>query len=118
VNPQFLSIGKRLAEVDDNEPKFPKGAYYLGKLVWSKGYRELVDLLSQNRDALGNINMDLFGSGEDSDAVRAEVQKYGLALNFHPGRDHADAALHGYDPLRLNNLNVFCLEVNFLYTQF
>lgn len=103
MNPQFLSIGKRIAEADCNEPKFPKGAYYLGKMIWGKGYRELVDLLAQNKEVLGNINMDLFGSGEDSDAVRAEAEKYGLALNFHNGRDHADAALHGYDILLLNN---------------
>ncbi|KAG0622842.1 hypothetical protein M758_3G127900 [Ceratodon purpureus] len=96
VNPQFLSIGKRLAETDSNEPKFSKGAYYLGKMIWGKGYRELVDLLAQNKEVLGNINLDLFGSGEDSDAVKAEAQKYGLALNFHPGRDHADSSLHGY----------------------
>jgi hypothetical protein len=62
--------------------------------------------------------MDLFGSGEDSDAVKAEVQKYGLALNFHPGRDHADAALHGYDLVRLNNLNVFFLELSFFIHNF
>jgi digalactosyldiacylglycerol synthase len=36
VNPQFLSIGKRLAEADDIEPKFSKGAYYLGKMIWGK----------------------------------------------------------------------------------
>lgn len=94
VNPQFLSIGRRLAELDGGEPKFTKGAYYLGKMIWGKGYRELVDLLAQKKDDLGNIHMDLFGSGEDSEAVKAEVAKHGLALTFHQGRDHADAALH------------------------
>ena len=33
INPQFLSTGKKFAEVDSNEPKFTKGAYYLGKMV-------------------------------------------------------------------------------------
>lgn len=96
VNPQFLSIGKRLAEADSDEPKFTKGAYYLGKMLWGKGYRELVDLFAQNKEVLGNINMDLFGSGEDSDAVKAEAQNYGLAFYFYQGRDHADSTLHGY----------------------
>ena len=95
VNPQFLSIGKKFAEADSNEPKFTKGAYYLGKMVWAKGFRELVDLLAENKEVLGNFNMDVFGSGEDSDAVRAEAQKYGLAVNFHQGRDHADVSLQG-----------------------
>jgi len=117
VNPQFLSIGKRFAEVNGNEPKFLKGAYYLGKMIWGKGYRELVDLLAQNKEDLGNIKMDIFGSGEDSDAVRAEVEKYGLALKFHAGRDHADAALHGYDPLYLNNRNLCSPEPSFFYAQ-
>ncbi|XP_024380254.1 digalactosyldiacylglycerol synthase 2, chloroplastic [Physcomitrium patens] len=96
VNPQFLRIGKGLAEIEGNEPKFSMGAYYLGKMVWGKGYRELVDLLVQNKEVLCNINLDIFGSGEDSDAVRDEAQQNGLALNFYPGRDHADASLHGY----------------------
>ena len=95
VNPQFLSIGKRLAEADSDEPKFTKGAYYLGKMIWGKGYRELVDLFAQNKEVLGNINMDLFGSGEDSDAVKAEAQNFGLAFYFYQGRDHADSSLHG-----------------------
>ena len=95
VNPQFLKVGKSLAEVEDSETRFSKGAYYLGKMIWGKGYRELVDLLAENKNALGNIALDVFGSGEDSEEVQAEAQKHGLAMNFHKGIDHADPSLYG-----------------------
>ena len=74
---------------------FSKGAYYLGKMVWGKGYRELLDLLEENRESLGDIDVDVFGSGADSGEVRAEAHAKKLRVKFHPGRDHADTSLHG-----------------------
>ena len=74
---------------------FSKGAYYLGKMVWGKGYRELLDLLEENKESLGDIDVDVFGSGADSGEVRAEAQAKKLRVKFHPGRDHADTSLHG-----------------------
>jgi digalactosyldiacylglycerol synthase len=41
-------------ESENSKARFSKGAYYLGKMVWGKGYRELVDLLAQNKDVLEN----------------------------------------------------------------
>lgn len=74
---------------------FPKGAYFLGKMVWGKGYRELIDLLEKHKQDLQNLSVDVFGNGEDSTEVRAEAEKLGLRLKFHQGRDHADTSLHG-----------------------
>ncbi|GJP47046.1 hypothetical protein CLOM_g6277 [Closterium sp. NIES-68] len=97
VGVKFLDIGQRVArEMHAGGKPFSQGAYYLGKMVWGKGYRELVDLLAENRDALGGIKVDVFGSGEDSDAVRAEARAKGLSMKFHAGRDHADASLHKF----------------------
>ena len=52
-----------------------------------------MDLSVENKEVLGNFNMDDFRSKEDSDAVRTEAQKYILALNFCQGRDHGDVSL-------------------------
>ncbi|CAM6034254.1 unnamed protein product [Sphagnum compactum] len=97
VSPKFLDVGKRLAsEGKEGKPVFSKGAYYLGKMIWAKGYRELVDLLVQNKDELEGLNLDVYGSGQDSHEVVSAAEKHGLAMNFHQGRDHADNSLHGY----------------------
>ncbi|KAH8942657.1 hypothetical protein BDL97_13G004400 [Sphagnum fallax] len=64
VSPKFLDIGKQLAnESENSKARFSKGAYYLGKMVWGKGYRELVDLLAQNKDVLDNTQLDVFYEG-------------------------------------------------------
>lgn len=96
VGIKFLNVGDAMAaEQQAGRAPFSKGAYYLGKMVWSKGYRELVDLLHQNYGSLGSqLNVDVFGSGEDSEAVRSEASAKGLKLQFHKGRDHADTSLH------------------------
>ncbi|CAK9235152.1 unnamed protein product [Sphagnum troendelagicum] len=97
VSPKFLAVGKRVAsEGKEGKPVFSKGAYYLGKMIWAKGYRELVDLLVQNKDELEGLNLDVYGSGQDSHEVVSAAEKHGLAMNFHQGRDHADNSLHGY----------------------
>ena len=45
VNPKFLKIGEKMAaERQNGQQVFSKGAYFLGKMVWAKGYRELIDL--------------------------------------------------------------------------
>ncbi|CAI5504506.1 unnamed protein product [Closterium sp. Naga37s-1] len=97
VGVKFLNIGQRVAaEMQDGGKPFSQGAYYLGKMVWGKGYRELVDLLAENRGALGGLKVDVFGSGEDSEAVRSEAKAKGLSMKFHAGRDHADSSLHKF----------------------
>ncbi|XP_021855420.2 digalactosyldiacylglycerol synthase 1, chloroplastic isoform X2 [Spinacia oleracea] len=97
VNPKFLEIGEKLAsERAAGQQAFSKGAYFLGKMVWAKGYRELLDLLSKHKTELSSLKLDVFGNGEDSHEVQSTAQKLKLDLNFQKGRDHADDSLHGY----------------------
>lgn len=109
VGPRFLETGKRLAsEFEEGKPTFSKGAYYLGKMIWGKGYRELVDLFVENKDQLSNVELDVFGSGEDSHEVHAEAHQNGLRMKFHQGRDHGDHLLHGYD-IHLRHCSFCCI---------
>lgn len=97
VNPKFLQIGEKLAaERVLGKPAFSKGAYFLGKMVWAKGYRELIDLLGKHKQDLDGFNLDVFGNGEDAYEVQKAAKRLDLNLNFLKGRDHADDSLHGY----------------------
>ncbi|CAH2054020.1 unnamed protein product [Thlaspi arvense] len=97
VNPKFLMIGEKVAEERSRgEQAFSKGAYFLGKMVWAKGYRELIDLMGKHKSDLGSFNLDVYGNGEDAVEVQRAAQKLDLNVNFLKGRDHADDSLHKY----------------------
>ncbi|EPS70427.1 digalactosyldiacylglycerol synthase 1, chloroplastic, partial [Genlisea aurea] len=94
VNPTFLKIGERIAaEKERGERTFSKGAYFLGKMVWAKGYRELIDLLSKQKKNLDGFDLDVYGNGEDAREVQAAARSLDLNINFMKGRDHADDSL-------------------------
>ena len=65
VADSFLSVGEKKSKVrKDGAPRFSKGAYFLGKCVWAKGYTELIELLSENKDKLGgDVSVDCYGTG-------------------------------------------------------
>lgn len=68
---QFLAVGdKKSAPVGEGEERFSRGAYFMGKAVWAKGYTELLSLLESHRTA-GNPEhaIDCYGNGEDLEAV-------------------------------------------------
>lgn len=95
VNPLFLEIGQRMVK-EYGLKNFSKGAYYIGKMLWGKGYRELLDLLAMHKNDLEGFQVDVFGNGEDSKEVQETAHKQGLPINFNPGIDHANELLHGY----------------------
>ncbi|KAK4268769.1 hypothetical protein QN277_022010 [Acacia crassicarpa] len=97
VNPKCLAISKNKMELLQNGGHaFTKGAYYIGKMVWSKGYKELIRLLSDHQKDLVRLEVDLFGSGEDSDEVQDAVKNLELVVRVHPARDHVDPIFHDY----------------------
>jgi digalactosyldiacylglycerol synthase len=98
VNPKFLEIGMKMREKQQKlgSEAFSKGAYYIGKMVWSKGYKELLKLLKVHQKELTGLEVDLFGSGEDSSQIEEAANKLDLTVRVHPGRDHADPLFHDY----------------------
>ncbi|KAF2282568.1 hypothetical protein GH714_043197 [Hevea brasiliensis] len=91
VNPKFLEIGLQSRRHD-----FTKGTYYIGKMVWSKGYKELLKLLCDHQKELAELEVDLYGSGEDSGHVQEAAKELELVVRVNPGRDHADPVFHDY----------------------
>ncbi|GJT54281.1 retrotransposon-related protein [Tanacetum coccineum] len=51
---------------EDGEQKFTKGAYFLGKMVWAKEYRKLIDLLSKQKNNLNGFKLGVYGNGENA----------------------------------------------------
>uniref|UniRef100_A0A0A9F845 Digalactosyldiacylglycerol synthase 2, chloroplastic n=1 Tax=Arundo donax TaxID=35708 RepID=A0A0A9F845_ARUDO len=40
--------------------------------------------------------MELYGSGEDADEVKASAERLNLDISLYPGRDHGDSIFHDY----------------------
>ncbi|KAK9274390.1 hypothetical protein L1049_019204 [Liquidambar formosana] len=93
----FLKLARKRESNNRMESRsFSKGAYYIGKMVWSKGYKELLKLLGDHQKELTGLEVDLYGNGEDSDQVQEAAKKLELTVRVHPGRDHADPLFHDY----------------------
>nr|XP_048334102.1 digalactosyldiacylglycerol synthase 2, chloroplastic-like [Ziziphus jujuba var. spinosa] len=97
VNPKFLEIGKKtIQRQQSGNQAFTKGAYYIGKMVWNKGYKELLELLRDHQKELVELEVDLYGSGEDSQQIQQAAEKLELVVRVHPGCDHADPLFYDY----------------------
>ncbi|XP_074579901.1 digalactosyldiacylglycerol synthase 2, chloroplastic-like [Curcuma longa] len=97
VNPKFLEVGKMKHELKQRgHIAFSKGAYFIGKMIWSKGYRELLQLLSDHQDELSELQIDLYGNGEDYDEIQDYFNRLTLGTRIYPGRDHVDSLFHDY----------------------
>eukprot|EP00741_Cyanophora_paradoxa_P008149 tig00001264_g7886.t1 len=59
-------------------PVGPGNAYFVGKLVWAKGLRELLDALALPEAAAPGappVALDVYGAGPDQDAMRAYAER-------------------------------------------
>lgn len=98
VRSEFLAIGDRSHRSAEGAAK----AYYLGKALYPKGWRELLDLLITAGPELSDLVVDGFGSGPDYEEIVEEangLSENSAKLNMHPGIDHADTPIHGYGVL-------------------
>jgi digalactosyldiacylglycerol synthase len=70
VRDQFVEIG-----TERRGKPFSKGAYFLGKMLWAKGYTQLVELMEDHTARTGEkMVVDFFGAGPDLPAVKARVR--------------------------------------------
>ena len=99
VCPHFLAIGDTCSKLaaGGGEEAYFKGAYFVGKALWSKGYRELLDLMHVQRQRDGAaFELDAFGGGEDKEAVAALAKERELDVRMLGPLDHAHERVHGY----------------------
>ena len=91
VRADFLAIGRT------RRRRWRKGAYFIGKVLWAKGHRLLIDYLQLQRDrGEPPTHVDVYGKGEDLEAVRAEADERALDIAFLGSIDHAAESLRDY----------------------
>lgn len=94
VRDKFIDIGRR------RSGPFPKGAYFMGKVLWAKGYRDLIDNMVEHHHRTGEaLPIDFFGAGSDVEEVQAEIAaEPGLAVVNFDARvaDPTGTNLQGY----------------------
>eukprot|EP00882_Tetradesmus_deserticola_P010522 GHRQ01011114.1.p1 GENE.GHRQ01011114.1~~GHRQ01011114.1.p1 ORF type:complete len:512 (+),score=294.09 GHRQ01011114.1:159-1538(+) len=98
VSPNFLRVGEaKAAAAAEGQRVWGKGAYFLGKVLWAKGYTELLQRLQEHSSATGdNVPVDVFGTGPDLQEVQHAACSSSLNLKFNGPRDHADSTLQDY----------------------
>lgn len=84
VRNKYLEIGDSAAAQG-----FTKGAYYVGKLAWAKGFGEMFGLMRYLEQRTGRcFNIDIYGSGPHNDEIKTAASKQAIPGTFHEPKDH------------------------------
>ena len=94
VRGDFLRVGRAAARPFH---RWTGGAYFLGKVLWAKGHRLLLEyLMLQQARGDAPTHIDVYGGGEDLKDIKNAAIDAAVDLTFFPPTDHADPALRRY----------------------
>ena len=111
VSPHFIEVGRKVAQAAEERGRgasadrvasagsFTKGGYFIGKVLWAKGYLELIERVKEYNAAAApkdRLELDVFGDGDDFKDVKGTAERGGLPLTFHGRADHAGEASREY----------------------
>jgi len=102
VSNRFIDAGKaKSKEIKrSGSGAFTRGAYFIGKCVWAKGYSELMHVVGDFNEQYAKkgerLEMDVYGDGDDFKEVQTEFARKNLPLNLLGCLDHADAKILDY----------------------
>ncbi len=88
VSEGFLAVGERVRQ---GKLKQTPTMYFLGKALWSKGYRELLDALNVyygGHSSNKATTTDIYGSGEHLQEIQQAATPLSDNITFHGARDH------------------------------
>jgi len=90
VSHTFLNVGEARSHPNEEDRLvFTKGIYFLGKALWAKGFAELLDRFSEHKTLSHQHQIvDVYGKGEQLEAIQTEAALRGLPLKFLGGKDH------------------------------
>lgn len=72
----------KAAAAQEGQPAFKKGVYFLGKVLWAKGYTELLDRMNEHEQRTGqHVPVDVYGNGPD--AKVCFVPSFDVLCLFH-----------------------------------
>lgn len=90
VRDTFIQVGRTLAS---RTRAADEGAYFIGKLLWSKGLGSLMELLKYAEESANlQLTVDMYGGGPDRDAAEKKAERLGLDMPFKGPLDHAELA--------------------------
>lgn len=97
VSDGFLHVGRQKDEIE-----FRKGAYFLGKALWAKGFEELLDRMEEHvkictLSGKETVHVDVYGHGKELEDIKneaTEVRK--LPLHFQGAKDHLSDDMVAY----------------------
>jgi glycosyltransferase involved in cell wall biosynthesis len=70
VRSEFIKEGmRRAADVSDNTNK-KRGAYFIGKIIWQKGFDTMLEMQDYYKQCMGDyFPIDIYGSGSDQKEI-------------------------------------------------
>ena len=69
-------------------------AYFIGKMLWSKGLLSLMELLKYAEESAGiRVHVDMYGGGPDKEAAEARAKLIDVDLEFLGPIDHGELGL-------------------------
>lgn len=69
-------------------------AYFIGKMLWSKGLLSLMELLKYAEESAGiRVHVDMYGGGPDKEAAEARAKVIDVDLDFLGPIDHGELGL-------------------------
>jgi len=98
VSEKFLDVGRQICSTDW---KFSKGAYFLGKALWAKGFEELLERMSEYATACQKareelVTIDVYGHGKElNDIMKASIERE-LPIQFLGPKDHLSKEMAEY----------------------
>ena len=97
VRVDFINEGRRRAEhlavkrIKPLDEQLEGQVYYIGKILWAKGFRQLLELEEFYRDCTGNyFALDVYGSGPDEEDVKRAFLGRRHRRNRFVGSDNSD----------------------------